>query len=72
MSRQLKLEPAKPEVPLNSTLIVSREKVPAGLSEAEKLMLRANLDINLQNEVFFFHDKPGVRRALRMGRSPDA
>jgi hypothetical protein len=69
MPRQLPLEPSDSCLrPTGfSSLIVTREQIPADLSDAEKQILRANLEHNCDGRSFFFHDCEDVRRVLRMG-----
>jgi hypothetical protein len=65
MPRQLTLKPDEPQRPLHSTLIVARENIPPGLSDADRRVLRANLDLNVDDQSFFFHDCEAVRRVLQ-------
>ncbi|HLH04980.1 MAG TPA: hypothetical protein VKX25_19585 [Bryobacteraceae bacterium] len=72
MPRQLRLEPSDSCLQPTgfSSLIVTRAQIPADLSDADKQILRANLEINCEGRSFFFRDCEDVRRVLRMRSKP--
>ncbi len=67
MPQQLKLEAGPEEVPMRTSLIVTREQIPADLTLAQKAVLRRNLNLNCEGLAFFFWDCAEVRRVLRIG-----
>lgn len=54
----------KSEARLRSSLIVPRAKIPANLTKDQRQVLRDNLDLACDGEIFFFWDTPEVRLVL--------